>query len=95
MLNFGITFPLVTALVAGNVPASTVPTVWSNDSLRISHAAEVIAQDKDLCYIETDDGNVWGIYGELDTSRLYAVVFDTRDTEDINDDRILLAVAMD
>lgn len=96
MLNFGIASALVTALLAGNVPASTAPTVWSDDSLRVSHAAEVVAQDKGLCYLQTEDGNVWGVYGNLDASRLYAVVFDDNGTKDnIEDDRVLLAVAMD
>ena len=95
MLNFGIASALVSALLAGNVPTSTAPTVWSNDSLRVSHAAEVVAQDKGLCYLQTEDGNVWGVYGNLDASRLYAVVFDTQGTENITDDSILLAVAMD
>lgn len=95
MLNFGICVSLVSALLVGNVSTSTVPTVWSDDSLRIEHVVEVVAQDNSLCYLETEDGNVWGIYGELDASRFYAVVFDTRGTSDIGDDRVLFAVAMD
>lgn len=88
MLNFGIASALVSAL-------STAPVVWSDDCIRIEHAAEVVAQDKGLCYLETDDGNVWGVYGTLDARRLYAVVFDTCGTDNIEDDRVLLAVAMD
>lgn len=95
MLNFGICASLVTALIAGNVPASTTPIVWSDDSLRIEHAVEVVSIDRGLTYLETDDGNVWGVYGELDASRLYAVVFDNMGTDNIEDDRVLLAVAMD
>lgn len=95
MLNFGIASALVTALLAGNVPASTAPTVWSDDNLRIEHAVEVVAQDKGLCYLQTEDGNVWGVYGSLDASRLYAVIFDTCGTDNIEDDRVLMAVAMD
>lgn len=95
MLNFGICVSLVSALLVGNVSTSTVPTVWSDDSLRIEHVVEVVAQDNSLCYLETEDGNVWGIYGELDASRFYAVVFDTRGTSDIDDDCVLFAVAMD
>lgn len=95
MLKIGICASLVSALLAGNVPATTVPIVWSNDCIRVSHAAEVIAQDKGLCYLETEDGNVWGVYGSLDASRLYAVVFDAQGTYNIEDDRVLLAVAMD
>ncbi len=96
MLNFGICASLVTAFLAGNVLTSTAPVVWSNDSLRIEHAVEVVSIDRGLTYLETEDGNVWGIYGELDASRLYAVVFDNNGTKNnIEDDRVLLAVAMD
>lgn len=95
MLNFGVSMAIVSALLAGNVPASTAPTVWSDDNLRIEHAAEVVAQDKGLCYLRTEDGNIWGVYGNLDASRLYAVVFDTQGTKNIKDDCVLLAVAMD
>ncbi len=95
MLNFGICASLVSALLAGNVPASTAPTVWSDDNLRIEHAVEVVSNDRDLTYLETEDGNIWGVYGTLDASRLYAVVFDTQGTNNITDDRVLLAVAMD
>ena len=95
MLNFGIASVLVSALIAGNVPASTVPAVWSDDCIRVEHAVEVVTQDKGLCYLQTEDGNIWGVYGSLDASRLYAVVFDTCGTDNIEDDRVLLAVAMD
>lgn len=95
MLNFGICASIVSALLAGNVPTSAAPTTWSDDSLRIEHAVEVVSVDRGLTYLETEDGNVWGVYGELDASRLYTVVFDTRGTSDINDDRVLFAVAMD
>lgn len=95
MLSFGIASVLVAALLAGNVPASATHVVWSDDCIRVSHAAEVIAQDKGLCYLQTEDGNIWGVYGSLDASRLYAVVFDTCGTDNIEDDRVLLAVAMD
>ena len=95
MLKIGIFASLVSALLAGNVPATTVSIVWSNDCIRVSHAAEVIATDRGLTYLETEDGNVWGVYGSLDASRLYAVVFDTQGTDNIEDDSILMAVAMD
>lgn len=95
MLNFGICASLVSALIAGNVPATTAPAVWSDDCIRVSHAAEVVSTDRGLTYLETEDGNIWGVYGNLDASRLYAVVFDTCDTDNIEDDRVLLAVAMD
>lgn len=95
MLNFGICASLVSALLAGNVSTAPAPTVWSDDNLRIEHAAEVVSVDRGLTYLETEDGNVWGVYGTLDASRLYCVVFDTNDTENITDDSILLAVAMD
>lgn len=95
MLNFSICASIISALLAGNVSTSAAPTVWSNDSLRIEHAVEVVSVDRGLTYLETEDGNVWGVYGELDASRLYAVMFDTRGTSDINDDRVLTAVAMD
>lgn len=95
MLNFGIASALVSALIAGNVPTSTAPAVWSDDCIRVSHAAEVVSTDRGLTYLETEDGNIWGVYGELDASRLYAVVFDTNGTDNIKDDSVLLAVAMD
>lgn len=95
MLNFGICASLVSALIASNVPASTAPTVWSDDNLRIEHAAEVVSTDRGLTYLKTEDGNIWGVYGSLDASRLYAVVFDDNGTDNIEDDRVLIAVAMD
>jgi hypothetical protein len=95
MLNFGICASLISALLAGNVPTSTAPIVWSDDNLRIEHAVEVVPQDKGLCYLQTEDGNVWGVYGTLDASRLYAVVFEDMGTDNIEDDRVLIAVAMD
>lgn len=95
MLNFGIASALVSALLAGNVPASTAPVVWSDDCIQVSHAAEIVSVDNGLTYLETEDGNIWGVYGSLDASRLYAVVFDTNGTDNIEDDRVLLAVAMD
>lgn len=96
MLSFGIASALVSALIAGNVPATIAPVVWSDDCIRIEHAAEVVSVDNGLTYLETEDGNVWGIYGTLDASRLYAVVFNDNGTKDnVEDDRVLMAVAMD
>ena len=96
MLNFGICASLVSALLAGNVSTAPVaPTVWSDSCLRVEHAVEVISVDRGLTYLKTDDGNVWGVYGELDANRLYAVVFDDMGTDNIEDDRVLFAVAMD
>lgn len=95
MLNFGICASLVSALIAGNVPASAAPVVWRDDCIRVEHAAEVVSTDRGLTYLQTEDGNIWGVYGSLDASRLYAVVFDTCGTAEIEDDRVLLAVAMD
>ena len=63
--------------------------------MRVEHAVEVISVDRGLTYLKTDDGNVWGVYGELDANRLYAVVFDDMGTDNIEDDRVLFAVAMD
>ena len=95
MFNFGIASALV-ALLAGNGSSFyRVPTVWSNDCIRVSHAAEVVSSDRGLTYLQTEDSNVWGVYGTLDASRLYAVVFDTCGTDNIEDDRVLIAVAMD
>lgn len=96
MLNFGICASIISALLAGNVSTTpVVPTVWNDSGLRIEHAVEVVSVDNGLTYLQTDDDNVWGIYGTLDASRLYAVVFDTRGTLNIEDARILTAVAMD
>lgn len=95
MLNFGICASIVSAIIAGNVPAFTTPIVWNDDCIRIGHAAEIVSSDRGLTYLKTEDGNIWGVYGSLDASRLYAVVFDTCGTTEIEDDRVLLAVAMD
>lgn len=95
MLNFGICASLVSALLAGNVPATTAPVVWSDDCIRVSHAAEVVSVDNGLTYLETEDGNIWGVYDALYASRLYAVVFDDNGTAKVEDDRVLMAVAMD
>lgn len=95
MLNFSICASLVTALIAGTPINAPAPVAWSVDSLRIEHAAEVVSSGHGLTYLETEDGNIWGVYGSLDASRLYAVVFDTCGTSNIEDDRVLLAVAMD
>lgn len=95
MLSFGICASILSALVAGTLPATTTPAVWSDDCIRVEHAAEVVSSDRGLTYLETEDGNIWGVYGSLDASRLYAVVFDTCGTAEVEDDRILLAVAMD
>lgn len=95
MLNFGICASIVSALIAGNVPATITPVVWNDDCIRVSHAAEVVSCDRGLTYLQTEDSNVWGVYGTLDASRLYAVVFDTQGTVEIEDDSVLLAAAMD
>lgn len=95
MLKFGICASLVSTLLAGNVPVSTTLVVWSDDCVRVSHAAEVVSVDNGLTCLETEDGNIWGVYGSLDASRLYAVVFDTQGTAKVEDDRVLLAIAMD
>lgn len=89
------------SIIASLLVASTVstPVAWSDANLRISHAAEVggivWTADSTITTIVTDDGHGWRIEGELDPSRLYAVVFDTCGTDNIKDDRVLLAVAMD
>lgn len=89
------------SVIASFLVASTVstPITWSNANLRISHAAEVggivWTADSTITTIVTDDGNGWRIEGELDPSRLYCVVFDTQGTDNITDDSVLLAVAMD
>lgn len=95
MLNFGICASLVSALLAGNVSTAPAPTVWSDSALRVEHAVEVVSVDRGLTCLETEGGNVWGVYGNLDASRLYCVVFDTNGTDNVEDDRVLLAVAMD
>lgn len=95
MLNFGICASIVSALIAGNVPTTPAPTVWSDSNLRVEHAVEVVSVDNGLTYLQTEDGNIWGVYGSLDASRLYAVVFDDNGTDNITDDRVMLAVAMD
>ena len=89
------------SIIASFLVASTVstPIAWSDANLRISHAAEVggivWTANSTITTIITDDGHGWRIEGELDPSRLYAVVFDTQGTVNVEDDRILLAVAMD
>lgn len=93
MLNSVIASALVTSTIF------SAPVAWSNTNLRISHAAEVggivWTADSVTTTLVTDDGEGWRINGELDPSRLYAVVFDTCGTDNIEDDRVLLAVAMD
>lgn len=90
------------SIIASLLVASTVstPIAWSDANLRISHAAEVggivWTADSVTTTLVTDDGEGWRINGEqLDPSRLYAVVFDTCGTDNIKDDRVLMAVAMD
>lgn len=95
MLSFGIASALISAFIAGNVPASAAPVVWSDDCIRVEHAVEVVSSDRGLTYLQTEDDNVWGVYGSLDASRLYAVVFDDNGTTEVEDDRVLMAVAMD
>ena len=92
---------MLNSIIASLLAASTVsaPIAWTNANLRVSHAAEVggivWTADSTITTIVTDDGNGWRIEGELDPSRLYCVVFDTLGTDNIEDDRVLLAVAMD
>lgn len=87
--------------IASLLVASTIsaPVAWSNSNLRVSHAAEVggIAWTPNsvVTTLVTDDGEGWRIEGELDPTRLYCVVFDTNGTDNVEDDRVLLAVAMD
>lgn len=89
------------SIIASLLVASTVstPIAWSDANLRISHAAEVggivWTANSTITTIITDDGHGWRIEGELDYSRLYAVVFDTQGTVNVEDDCILLVVAMD
>lgn len=92
MLNFGI----ASLLVASTISA---PVAWTNSNIRVSHAAEVggivWTADSVTTTLVTDDGEGWRINGELDPTRLYCVVFDTQGTDNIKDDRVLIAVAMD
>ena len=93
MLNSVIASALVTSTIF------SAPVAWSNTNLRISHAAEVggivWTADSVTTTLVTDDGEGWRINGELDPTRLYCVVFDTQGTDNITDDSILMAVAMD
>lgn len=88
---------IITSLLVASTISS--PVAWSNANLRVSHAAEVggivWTADSVTTTLVTDDGNGWRIEGELDPSRLYCVVFDTCGTAEVEDDRVLLAVAMD
>lgn len=92
---------MLNSIIASLLVASTIssPVAWSNANLRVSHAAEiggiVWTADSVTTTLITDDGHGWRINGELDPSRLYCVVFDTCGTDNIEDDRVLLAVAMD
>lgn len=89
---------IIASLLVASTTVST-PIAWSDANLRISHAAEVggivWTANSTITTIITDDGHGWRIEGELDPSRLYAVVFDTQGTDKIEDDRVLMAVAMD
>ena len=71
MLSF-IASAIVSALLAGNVSTSAAPIAWSNDSLRIKHAAEVVSVDRGLTYLETEDGNV-GAYIENWTQAVFTL----------------------
>lgn len=92
---------MLNSVIASLLVASTMstPIAWTNSNIRVSHAAEVggivWTADSTITNIITDDGHGWRIEGELDPSRLYAVVFDTNGTDNIEDDRVLFAVAMD
>lgn len=93
---------MLKSVIASALVTSTIfpaPVAWTNSNIRISHAAEVCGivwtADSVTTTLVTDDRHGWRIEGELDPSRLYAVVFDTCGTDDIEDDRVLLAVAMD
>ena len=92
---------MLNSVIASLLVASTMstPVAWTNSNIRVSHAAEVDGivwtADSVTTTIVTDDGHGWRIEGELDPSRLYAVVFDTCGTAEVEDDRVLLAVAMD
>ncbi len=92
---------MLNSVIASLLVASTMstPVAWTNSNIRVSHAAEVggivWTADSVTTTLVTDDGEGWRINGELDPSRLYCVVFDTQGTDNITDDSILLAVAMD
>ena len=92
---------MLNSVIASLLVASTMsmPVAWTDSNIRVSHAAEVggivWTADSTITTIVTDDGNGWRIEGELDPSRLYAVVFDTCGTSEVEDDRVLLAIAMD
>lgn len=92
---------MLNSVIASLLVASTIsaPVAWTNSNIRVSHAAEVggivWTADSVTTTLVTDDGEGWRIEGELDPSRLYAVVFDTCGTDNIKDDCVLLAVAMD
>ena len=92
---------MLNSVIASLLVASTIstPVAWTNSNIRVSHAAEVggivWTADSVTTTLITDDGEGWRINGELDPSRLYAVVFDTNGTDNIEDDSVLLAVAMD
>lgn len=92
---------MLNSVIASLLVASTIstPVAWTNSNIRVSHAAEVggivWTANSVTTTLVTDDGHGWRIEGELDPSRLYAVVFDTCGTDNITDDRVLLAVAMD
>lgn len=92
---------MLKSVIASLLAASTIsaPITWTNSNIRVSHAAEVCGivwtADSVTTTLVTNDGHGWRIEGELDTSRLYAVVFDTCGTDNIEDDHVLFAVAMD
>lgn len=92
---------MLNSVIASLLAASTIsaPIAWTNSNIRVSHAAEVggivWTADSVTTTLVTDDGEGWRIEGELDPSRLYCVVFDTLGTDNITDDRIIAAVAMD
>ena len=92
---------MLNSVIASLLVASTIsaPVAWTNSNIRVSHAAEVggivWTANSVTTTLVTDDGEGWRINGELDPSRLYAVMFDTNGTTEVEDDRVLFAVAMD
>lgn len=101
MLNTITAFVSALVVSASAITTTTTPaTAWVNSEIRVSHAAEVYqtytADGTPYTALDTEDGNRWIVSGVLDATRLYAVVFDTCGTADVeNDDIVLFAVVMD
>lgn len=75
MLKISIAI-LLTAISATRTDTANVVSTYETDNQTVS-------------VIETSDGNIWEIGDELDSTKTYAVTFDTNGTLDKTDDLVI------